>query len=90
MNYYLFIRPLLPCRDLRVISKHTKTKLSTQKRFICPRETKGRDKEQRWGQKKKEKGARDRRSKRCLWIERRQTWPIERWWLIKVKGESLC
>ena len=28
--------------------------------------------------------------KDCLWIERRQTWPIGKWQFIKAKGETPC
>ena len=29
-------------------------------------------------------------TKDCLWIERRQMWPIGKWQFIKVKWETLC
>lgn len=25
-----------------------------------------------------------------LWVERRQRWPIDKWWFIMVKWETLC
>ena len=31
-----------------------------------------------------------RRTKDCLWIERRQMWTIGKWQFIKVKWETLC
>ena len=31
-----------------------------------------------------------RRTKDCLWIERRQTWPIGKEQFVNVKGKTLC
>lgn len=42
------------------------------------------------GQGKQERGICPRRIKDSLWIERRQEWPIDKWGLIKEKGETLC
>lgn len=30
------------------------------------------------------------RTKDDFWIERRQTWPVSKWWLIKVQQEIPC
>ena len=53
-----------------------------------------RDKHKRLRMREKGKGTRERgkrflswRSKDCLWIERRQMWPIGKWQFIKVKGD---
>lgn len=47
----------------QVSAQDPKTKFSAQRRFICPRGTEDRDKGQRQGKRKKEKGARERGQK---------------------------
>ena len=38
------------------------------------------------GKEEKRKGP----GKYCLWIERRQSWHIGKWWFTKVKKETPC
>ena len=39
------------------------------------------------GIRERGRGVCPRGTKDCIWIERRQTWPTDKWQFVKVKGE---
>lgn len=86
-------------RDLKIVTRYPKIKLSAQKEIYVPQEDKraGNNKDRRYSTREKSKGTREEEGifstegqRTAPWIKRRQTWPIGKWQFLKGKEETMC